>query len=106
MPALRGQVWLAELENEGSKPWIIVSHNARNKNFGSVLAVRVTTSNHRAHLDTVMELPEGECVHGWVVCDSLTEIWNEDFKSAEPLGAVSRTVLKALQPHLLAALGY
>lgn len=106
MDMLRGQVWWADLEGEGAKPWIVVSHNARNRGFGSVLAVRVTTSSHREHLDSVMRLPDGECVHGWVLCDNLEVLYEEDLTQHEPVGAVSSNVLKALQPHLLAALGY
>lgn len=104
---LRGQVWRAKLPGaDDAKLWIVVSHNARNRNFDTVLGVRVTTTNRNRHLPTVVEVPEGECVNGWVTCDSMTEIWDEDLVDKEPIGSVSPRFLGELQPALLATLGF
>ena len=86
--------------------WLVVSHNARNQNFPSVLAVRITTTSKWAHLPTVIAVPVGECVHGWVTCDSLTEIWHEDLLESEPIGSISPRFMSDLESPLLAALGF
>lgn len=103
---LRGQVWEATLDQSvGSKMWVVVSHNPRNRNFDTALAVRVTTTNRHANLPTVIALPAGESIHGWVVCDSLTELWDEDLNQAEPTGALSPRTMNLIAPGLKAALG-
>lgn len=55
---------------------------------------------------TVIAVPDGECVRGWVTCDSLTELWDEDLVDDRPVGAVSLGFMLTLQEGLLAALGY
>ncbi|WP_231939717.1 type II toxin-antitoxin system PemK/MazF family toxin [Brevibacterium siliguriense] len=103
---LRGEVWRATVSEAGPKLWVVVSHNARNRGFDSVLAVRVTTTNKNAQLPTAFEVPPNECIHGWIMCDTLTEIWEDDLVEQSAVGAVSSAVMKPLESHLLAALGY
>lgn len=104
---MRGQIWKAEVpDSEGPKMWLVVSHNARNRSFQSVLAARITTTNKWDRLPTVVPVSEGECVHGWVTCDSLTEVWDEDLVDDKPIGSMSPRFMSELQSGLLATLGY
>lgn len=103
---LRGQVWEAALDQTvDPKMWVVVSHDPRNRHFDTALAVRVTTTNRHADLPTVIALPTGESIHGWVVCDSLTELWDEDLVRTEPAGALSPRAMNLIAPGLMAALG-
>lgn len=101
----RGRVYLADLTDEGgeAKPWVIVSNNARNRGLSSALAVRVTTTNKFNDLDSVVELPGGECVHGWVRCDSLTTMWEDE--PTKEVGGLSAPAMRAIEGGLRAALG-
>lgn len=104
---LRSQVWMATLDQTvGPKYWVVVSNNGRNRNFDTALAVRVTTTNRHANLDSVVPLPDGEMLDGWVACDSLTEIWDEDLAKPGPEGALSRRAMTAVEEGLMAALGF
>lgn len=104
---LRGQVWKAALdEAAGPKLYVIVSHNARNKHFDTALGVRVTTTERHSHLPTVVPVLDDETIHGWIPCDSLTEIWDKDLEENEPSGALSQRIMHTLEPALRAALGF
>jgi mRNA interferase MazF len=97
---------MATLDREvGPKYWVIVSNNGRNRNFDTALAVRVTTTNRHANLDSVVALPAGEVLNGWVACDSLTEIWDDDLARSTAEGALSRRAMSAVEDGLMAALG-
>jgi mRNA interferase MazF len=85
------------------KPWIIVSPSARFRALGSALAVRVTTTSKNAHLPTVVQLPDGECVVGWVICDTLTTMWDEEAQGER--GGLSRNAMRIVEEGLHAALG-
>ena len=100
---VRGRVYLAALETDERKPWIVVSNNGRNRGLGHALVVRVTTSSKYSQLDTVGRLPDGECVHGWVLGDSLTWIYGDD--AAEEIGGLSRPAMRIVEATLPAALG-
>ncbi|WP_238148338.1 type II toxin-antitoxin system PemK/MazF family toxin [Rothia halotolerans] len=104
---LRGQIWKATLDVEvGPKLYVVVSHNARNKNFDTALCVRLTTTERHSHLPQVVPISPGEIVNGWVACDSLTEIWDDDLDDDRPIGNLSPTMMRTLQPGLCAALGF
>ncbi|MBD8020726.1 hypothetical protein [Brevibacterium gallinarum] len=45
-------------------------------------------------------------MRGWVTCDSLTELWDEDLVDDRPVGAVRPGFMLTLQEGLLAAFGY
>ena len=45
-------------------------------------------------------------MHGWVTCDSLTELWDEDLMENEPTGSFSPQMMTNLRPGLTAALGF
>lgn len=98
---------MAVLDQEvGPKYWVVVSNNGRNRNFDTALAVRVTTTNRHAGLDSVVPLPAGEMLNGWVACDSLTEIWDEDLLHDRAEGALSHRAMRDVEDGLMAALGF
>ena len=108
---LRGEVHEVDLgivEPGGTpvppKPWLIVSPNPRNRGLGTFLAVRITTTGKHAELPTVVALPHGEVVHGWVRCDSLETIYPEDL-TGRRWGALSREAMWDVEAGLAAALG-
>lgn len=103
MELLRGRVYLADLESGQPKPWLVVSPNSRNRGLRSALAVRITTTNKYTDLDTVIQLPDREVVHGWVRCDSLTVMYDDE--PEQELGALSPRAVRMIEPGLKAALG-
>ncbi|MGH3976636.1 MAG: type II toxin-antitoxin system PemK/MazF family toxin [Pseudonocardiaceae bacterium] len=48
---LRGQAYRADI-GFGSKPWLVVSNNHRNRALSDLLAARITTTERHAHLPT------------------------------------------------------
>lgn len=101
-PLLRGQVYLADLEGE-PKYWLVVSPNPRNRAFGSALVVRLTTTNKYVELDSVVAIPAQESFQGWVRCDSLTIMYEDE--PIKVVGALSVAGMRELEPGLKAALG-
>lgn len=105
MELLRGRVYLANLTDQDDaepKPWIVVSRNGRNRGLGNALAVRVTTTNKYTELASVVQLPDGECIHGWVRCDDLTKMWDDE--PVRELGALSAHALRTVERGLRGAL--
>ena len=104
MELLRGRVYLANLSGEGDEPelWIVVSNNARNKGLRHGLAARVTTTNKYATLDTVAQIPDGECIHGWALADSMTWLYSDE--PIKEIGALSREAMRHVERALRAAL--
>lgn len=98
----RGSVYLADLGAPEPKYWVVVSNNRRNKGLDSVLAVRVTTTDRHRDLATCIELPHGECLYGYVLCDTLTEMFEDDVVKRH--GALSPTAMGAIGEGLKAAL--
>ncbi|QIK63611.1 type II toxin-antitoxin system PemK/MazF family toxin [Leucobacter viscericola] len=103
MDLIRGRVYMADLESGELKPWVVVSNNNRNRSLGSALAVRVTTTNRFAELPSVVALPDGECVSGWVRCDSLTTLYADEPTKA--LLGLSRPAMALIEDGIKAALG-
>lgn len=86
----------------GDKPWLVVSNNARNRNLGSVLVVRITTSQ-KPDLPSIVRIPPGNPVVGSVLCDDIDTLYDDD--GAEYLGALSPEVMSEVDAGLKAALG-
>ncbi len=103
MNLLRGAIYKANLESDESKLWLVVSPNARNMALGSALAVRLTTSQKYTELSSVVHIPDGELVHGWIRCDSLTIMYSDE--PEEKIGALSKFAMSTVERGLMAALG-
>ncbi len=62
-----------DLGDIGRKPGLVVSNNVRNRQLGTVLVARVTTSNSPS-LQSIVELSHADHFTGRVLCDDLIEI--------------------------------
>ena len=76
---VRGRIYYADL-GHGEKPWLIVSNNGRNSRLDSALAVRITTSDNKPELASIVELDAREVIVGRVLCDDVTLFYPEDVK--------------------------
>lgn len=101
-PLRRGRVYAATLPSIGAeKYFVVVSNNRRNAALGSVLAVRLTTSEKPA-LPSIVELGPREVVHGRAVCDDITELFEGEV--IRDLGALSPQAMRQVDDGLRAAL--
>jgi mRNA interferase MazF len=101
----RGRVYLANLSNEGSEPkfWLVVSNNRRNSGLQNALAVRITTSPKYVDLDSVVPIPAGESLTGWVRCDDIVHLFADEV--IREVTAFSPRTMRAVSGGLSAALG-
>ncbi|MDR2566318.1 MAG: type II toxin-antitoxin system PemK/MazF family toxin [Bifidobacteriaceae bacterium] len=81
----RGQVYWADI-GTGRKPYLVVSNNARHRQLGTALVVRVATMR-KPDLDTMVTLGPSEPLAGSVLCDDTTVLYADD--QVEPVGALS-----------------
>lgn len=101
MIALRGQVYRVDL-GHGSKPWLVVSNNARNRNLETVLAVRITTTGKHAAVPTVVPLSAADPLVGFVVVDDLIQLYRDEL--TVELGALTATTMTAVSAAIRIAL--
>jgi len=97
-PPVRAQVYFVDLGAKvGSKPFVIVSNNPRNRVLDTVLGVRITTTNRNAHIETVVPLGR-DCgtLAGWALCDDIEKLWTDEL--ATPAGTIG--------PHTMAAINH
>jgi len=85
-PPIRGQVFRVDL-GFGSKPWLVVSNNQRNRNLQTVIAARITTTRKNAELPTIVELSSDDPLVGFVLCDDLIQLYRAELDY--PDGALS-----------------
>lgn len=101
-PALRGRVYAARLSHlDEDKYFLVVSNNRRNRNLPQALAVRLTTTP-KPSLPSIVRLGTAEAFTGWVVCDDIVELWEDEVR--RDLGALSRGAMEAVERGLAAAL--
>lgn len=94
--------WATLDSTVGRKPWLVVSNNGRNRSLRSVLVARVTTSL-KPPIDSIVELPPGECVVGRVLCDDLVTVYEDD--EPQLAGALSPGSMRRVDAALAVALG-
>ncbi|MFF1878626.1 type II toxin-antitoxin system PemK/MazF family toxin [Leifsonia sp. NPDC058230] len=100
----RGEVWAAKLPGTPTeKYYLVVSNDRRNAALGTALVVRITSSPNRPSIPTIVEIPEGECVFGRVLCDEIEWLYPEDVRAK--LGAFSAQAMQAVTAGLGAAVG-
>ena len=99
--ALRGQVFRIDI-GHGSKPWVVVSNNQRNRNLETVIAARVTTTDKHAHVPTIVPLAPDDPLVGYVLCDDLWQFYDDELTSA--LGAMTPHTMRAISVGLRIAL--
>jgi mRNA interferase MazF len=99
----RGRVIWFELPEQGHKPGLVVSNNARNRNLRSALVVRITTSA-KPDIPSIVPLgPADEPLVGKVLCDDIIEVYPEEVRRDG--GAVSPATMRQVEDGLKHALG-
>ncbi len=101
MTALHGQVFRIDL-GHGSKPWVIVSNNARNRNLDTVLAARITTTGRNAHIPTVVPLSPADPLVGFVLVDDIVQLYHDEL--TDDVGALSPRTMHRISTALRIAL--
>lgn len=99
---MRSQAYRVDL-GHGSKPWVILSNNARNRNLDTVLAARITTTTkHHAHVPTVVPLTAADPLIGFVLVDDIVQLYHDEL--SESLGALSSATMQEISKALRIAL--
>lgn len=99
---VRGRVYLVELQHiDKPKYFVVVSNNRRNRTLPSALGVRIT-SQDKPSMPSIVPLSEGEILQGCVMCDDITELWDDEIK--KDIGALSSRAMYAVNEGLKAAL--
>lgn len=100
----RGELWAATLPGMSSeKYYVVVSNNRRNQKLGTALVTRITSSVHKPHVGSMVEIPDREPLMGRVLCDEIEWIYPEDARSK--IGAFSPPTMRLIEVGLKAALG-
>lgn len=100
MAYVRGQVFWADI-GAGRKPYLVVSNNPRNRNLGSALVVRITTTPKPA-LASIVALGPADPLVGRVLCDDITVLYADD--RTEPAGALAPATMRQVDAALRVAL--
>lgn len=103
MTLVRGRVYLAKLGTAEAKYWLVVSNNHRNAALDNVLAVRITSTQKYENLPSVVQIPAGEALSGYVRCDTLTQVWPDEI--IKDVCAFSSTTMNLVGEGLNATLG-
>lgn len=99
---VRGRVYLVDSPSApDAKFYVIVSNNTRNRNLVSALGVRLTTSSVPA-LPTVVPLSSADPLVGFVLCDAITELFDDEIKKES--GALSPKTMRLINEGLMNAL--
>lgn len=101
-PFQRGRVYGANLSDIGSERYfLVVSNNVRNRQLGTPLVVRLTTTA-KPQLESIVPLGPTESFVGSVLCDSILELWEDEV--TRDVGALSREAMVTVGRGLMAAL--
>lgn len=98
---MRGQVYRVDL-GHGSKPWVILSNNSRNRNLDTVLAARITTTGKHVHVPTVIPLAVNDPLVGFVLVDDIVQLFHDEL--TESLGALAPATMQEISKALRIAL--
>lgn len=101
MEPARGHVYRAD-EGFGGKPWLVVSNNRRNRSLDTVIGVRVTMTDRKISLPTIVRLTSADPLAGFVLVDDLEQIYRTEL--ATYLGAVSPRTMQLVSAALRVAL--
>jgi mRNA interferase MazF len=101
---LRGRIYRVHLSHIGEdKYFLVVSNNRRNRAFGQVLAVRLTTTKPRDSRPAMVELGSDEVMTGWASCDDIETVYDDEVRA--DMGAVAAQTMRRVEAGLRAALG-
>lgn len=99
---VRGRVYLVKTKSiDQPKYFVVVSNNRRNRALPTALGVRIT-SQSKPELASIVELSEDEILQGSVMCDDITELWDDEIK--KDVGALSPRAMAVVSDGLRAAL--
>ena len=98
---MRGQAYRVDL-GHGSKPWVILSNNSRNRNLDTVLAARITTTSKNAHVPTVVPLAAADPLAGFVLVDDIVQLYHDELTAS--LGSFSPPTMLEISKALRIAL--
>lgn len=84
------------------KYFVVVSNNARNRQLGTALVVRITSSQ-KPPISSIVPIIGGEPVYGSVCCDDIEVLYREDCRKL--IGAFSPPMMVHIDAGLRAALG-
>jgi mRNA interferase MazF len=76
---LRGRVYYADV-GQGDKPFLVVSNNGRNTRLLTALVVRITTTDSKPALESIVELAPQDPLVGRVLCDDIFELFPDEVK--------------------------
>jgi mRNA interferase MazF len=85
----------------GRKPYLVVSNNPRNRQLGTALIVRITTTP-KPELDSIIELDRSDPLAGRVLCDDITVLFDDD--EVVLAGALSPATMRRVDAGLRTAL--
>lgn len=103
MSLLRGRIYHAQPPGFPTPHYfLVVSNNSRNRALGSALVVRFTTTA-KPRLDSIVQVPKGEPLGGWIVCDDIYELFADEILGDH--GALSLPTMRRVDVALKAALG-
>lgn len=97
---LRGQIYRADV-GFGSKPWLVVSNNHRNRHLSDVLAIRLTTTTK--NLPTWVPLSQTDPLGGYANTDNIETLGHNEL--GQYLGALTPATLSSVDRGLCIALG-
>ena len=100
MAPMHGQVYRCDL-GYGSKPWLIVSNNARNRHTADVLAARLTTTPRT--LPTWVALASADPLTGYANADNIETLGKDEL--GDYLGALTPATMAKVHAALAVALG-
>jgi mRNA interferase MazF len=96
---VRGVVYRMDL-GPGTKPWLVVSNNSRNRALDTVLVARITTTVRS--VPTRIDLDHEDPLVGQVLCDDLEQVFSDEL--GERLGALAPTTMDRVGAGLRLAL--
>lgn len=99
MTPLRGQVYWCDI-GYGSKPWLVVSNNPRNRHTADVVAIRLTTTARR--LPTWVPLSPNDPLTGYANADNIETLSKDEL--GDYIGALSVPTMRLVNNALALAL--
>ncbi len=93
---LRGQIYLAKHPDlDDKKYFVVASNNRRNKSLGSVLCLRVTSTDKK-YIPTCVELTSNvEGLGGYIVCDDVYLFYAAELES--PVTALTDATMSRVE---------
>ncbi len=84
----------------GDKPWLVISNNLRNRNLGTVLVARITTTLRA--VPTRIDLTKDDPLAGQVLCDDIEQVGKDELGNR--VGALSPGTMQRVKAGLMLAL--